>query len=225
MDGINGSGLGHLRRALCWVVSTVGLLVMSESAPWIRAGGFDAATKYKGSGVKSRLVQTPGLGFFSKSIVAEPILVTDILMIKFMTCSSRHLTLEHPLGQTAGGRSLLGAGHLDPLFSLRSPCHDATKLGIDETKQETGPKREERKTLEVTCIFFGTHNDGRNCNCETTRRRDLENNAAGSARRTQSSEPRNCRRLRAGDRSAQGGQGSEKRYGGVLDSTSGFQKS
>jgi hypothetical protein len=31
--GINGSGLGHLRRALCVVVSTVGLLVMSESAP------------------------------------------------------------------------------------------------------------------------------------------------------------------------------------------------
>jgi hypothetical protein len=60
--GINGSGLGHLRRAgcvACVVVSTVGVLVMSESAPCHGISNerrFPPPRKYKSSGVKSRLV-------------------------------------------------------------------------------------------------------------------------------------------------------------------------
>lgn len=59
--GINGSGLGHLRRAVVRVVvSTVGLLVMSESAPCHGISNEREVStpprKYKSSGVKSRLV-------------------------------------------------------------------------------------------------------------------------------------------------------------------------
>jgi hypothetical protein len=59
---------------LCVVVSTVGLLVMSESAPWDFSGRLPRRRESTKAVELSRgLYKLPGKGFFSNPIVAEPI--------------------------------------------------------------------------------------------------------------------------------------------------------